>query len=57
MKKEHENTKKDSEPARHLKKFPDHAYTWKIIMSASTSLRTRRNLEGGLIAKWRPIFI
>ena len=28
---EHQNKTKISEPAKHLKHFPDHSFTWRVI--------------------------
>ena len=52
--KEHDNPTTDSEPARHIKSNITHQFEWKIIMSAPTKKRLRKNLEAGLIALKRP---
>ena len=51
---EHEDVKKDSEPAKHLYEFPDHKFTWKIITSASKKYRKRKNLEAIFIGIHEP---
>ena len=51
---EHEDLRKDSEPAKHLGCFPEHKFNWKIIMNAPTNTRARKNLEAALIALKRP---
>ena len=38
---EHENPNKDSEPAKHLRKFPDHKFDWKILLTAPTNAKLR----------------
>ena len=48
--KEHEDPRKDSEPAKHLYEFPNHKFTWKVLLPASKNYRQRRNLEAILIA-------
>ena len=48
--KEHEDARKDSEPAKHLLEFSDHKFTWKTLLPASKNYRQRRNLEAILIA-------
>ena len=51
---EHENTKKNSEPAKHLKKFPNHHFTWTIFSNAPENKPLRKNLEASIIALMRP---
>ena len=51
---EHENLNKDSEPAKHLREFPDHSFEWKVIMNAPIKTRIRKNLEASIIAFKRP---
>ena len=46
---EHENPHKDSEPAKHLSKYPDHFFTWSILSSAPTNKSIRKNLEASFI--------
>ena len=53
--KEHENPNKDSEPAKHLRTYPDHFFTWKILLSAPHNIKLRKNLEASIIAIKRPI--
>ena len=47
---EHEDTQKDSEPAKHLKNYPTHSFTWKVLLPASSVRRIRQNMEASLIA-------
>ena len=51
---EHEDPRKDSEPAKHLRDFPEHKFNWKIIMTAPENKQKRKNLEASLIALKRP---
>ena len=51
---EHENIKKDSEPAKHLKTNPRHYFDWKTLLPASKNYRHRKNLEASFIATKRP---
>ena len=52
-KREHENVKHNSEPARHLATNSKHKYKWKIIFSESNTLR-RKIIEGLFIARDKP---
>ena len=52
--KEHEDVRKDSEPARHLKDNVDHVFNWKVILHASKFNKERKNLEASVIARLRP---
>ena len=49
---EHEDTQKDSEPAKHLKN--DHSFTWKFLLPASSIRCIRQNMEASIIALKRP---
>ena len=51
---EHENMNKDSEPAKHLRDFPDHKFEWKVILNAPLNTRLRKNLEASMIALKKP---
>ena len=51
---EHEDTQKDSEPAKHLKNNPFHSFTWKVLLPASSVIRIRQNTEASIIALKRP---
>ncbi len=51
---EHENTKKNSEPAKHLHKFPNHKFTWKVIANAPKKTALRKNIEASIIAIRNP---
>ena len=48
--KEHENTSKDSEPAKHLKENLSHKFSWKILFAARKNKRIRKILEASEIA-------
>ena len=47
---EPENPNKDSEPATHLRKFPDHKFDWKIFLTVPTNAKLRKILESSMIA-------
>ena len=51
---EHENVKKDSEPAKHLKNNPNHSFQWNCLLKASTNNRQRKSLEASFIATMGP---
>ena len=51
---EHDNPKKSSEPARHLKRNPSHKFEWKILCRASKIDKDRKNLEACFIAYKKP---
>ena len=51
---EHNDIRKDSEPAKHLKDNINHFFTWNILMPASIKTRLRKNLEASIIAFKRP---
>ena len=51
---EHSNINKISEPSRHLKSNPIHAFTWKVLMTAPISDRVRKNLDTSFVALSRP---
>ena len=51
---EHEKWNGNSEPAKHLIKYPAHAFKWSILSSASPNWRTRKNLESSFIALFKP---
>ena len=53
---EHENSNKDSEPAKHLFQNPDHDFQWKVLMSAPVNNCKRKNLEAFSIAVKHPTF-
>ena len=46
---EHEDKNSKSEPAKHLKENPTHAFTWSIISKAPENFRKRRVLEAYFI--------
>ena len=52
--KEHEDTKKESEPARHLKNNQGHSFTWKVHLPGSSNARFRKYMEASIIALKRP---
>ena len=51
---EHENLNKHSEPAKHLREFPDHKFDWKILLTAPTNAKLRKILESSMIALKQP---
>jgi hypothetical protein len=51
---EHENLKKVSEPAKHLKANAGHSFTWKILSNAPNTQGKRKILEALFIAKFKP---
>ena len=51
---EHEDIRKESEPAKHLKKYPNHVFTWKVILPADKCFKLRKNLEASVIATKNP---
>ena len=51
---EHEDIKKNSEPAKHLKDNPTHKFEWKILSKASKDKRKRRILETFFIKTMEP---
>ena len=44
----------DSEPAKHLRKFPDHKFDWKILLAVPTNAKIRKFLESLMIALKQP---
>ena len=51
---EHSGINKTSEPSRHLKSNPTHAFTWKVLVVAPINDRVRKNLKVSFIALSRP---
>ena len=51
---EHEDRKKSSEPARHLKAHVGHSFSWKVIYNAPRDGHKRKILEALHIAKFKP---
>ena len=51
---EHENPNKDSEPAKHLRKFPDHKFDWKILLTAPVNAKLCKIVESSMIALKQP---
>ena len=52
---EHSDINKTSEPPRHLKNNPMHAFTWKVLMTVPINDCVRKNLEVSFIALSRPL--
>ena len=52
-KREHEKTKHNSEPARHLATQPKHRYKWDIIFN-ETNIFRRKIIKGLFIAREKP---
>ena len=44
------DTKKDSNPAKHIRQFADRRFTGKILMSAPSNFRLRKTIEAYFIA-------
>ena len=44
----------DSEPAKHLRKFSDHKFDWKILLAVPTNAKIRKFLESLMIALKQP---
>ena len=53
--KEHQDVRKDSEPAKHLRDNPNHFFTWKVLCQAPYRNKKRKNLEATFIAIRKPI--
>ena len=51
---EHQNSKHNSEPAKHLQANPDHSFIWKPLISASAFDNKRKILEAFFIATKGP---
>ena len=51
---EHQDLRKNSEPAKHLKASNDHWFTWKILAIAPRDNVRRKTLEAFYIAKYKP---
>ena len=51
---EHENTCKDSEPAKHLKENLSHKFSWEILLAAPENKGIRKILEVSEIPLKRP---
>ena len=51
---EHSDINKISEPSRHLKSNPTHAFTWKVLTTAPINDHAMKNLEASFIALSRP---
>ena len=43
-----------SEPAKHIRKHPNHKFTWEILTTVHLWLKTRRIKEAFYIARFRP---
>ena len=53
MEAEHEDPNKQSEPAKHLKYFPNHQFEWKVLSTAPEYTRGKK-LEAFLIKSIDP---
>ena len=51
---EHDDIRKDSEPAKHLLHNIGHSFHWSIIFKAPSNYKERKNLEASFIAVMRP---
>ena len=51
---EHENTSKDSEPGKHLKKNLNRKFSWKISFTAAENKRIRKIYEASEVVFKRP---
>ena len=51
---EHENEKKASEPAKHLKANRGHSFMWKVIACAPSHDNKRKILEALFVSKFKP---
>ena len=51
---EHGKWNGDSEPSKHLTKFPTHTFKWSILSTGSIITRTRKSLEASFIALLKP---
>ena len=50
----HENPNKNFVPDKHLRKFPDHKFDWKILVTTPTNAKLRNILESSMIAYKQP---
>ena len=51
---EHEDPKKESETAKHLRNHPGHSFFWKILLSASANNHVKKIMEASMIVLKRP---
>ena len=51
---EHENPNKNSEPAKHLREFPDHKFDCKILLTTPTNAKLHKIFESSMIALKQP---
>ena len=51
---EHEDIRKESEPAEHLRKNLNHKFKWETLLQAPKNYRQRKNLEVSFIAIMEP---
>ena len=51
---EHENPNEDSEPAKHLRKFSDLKFDWKIFLTAPTIAKLHKIMESSMMALKQP---
>ena len=51
---EHEDTRKNSQPSKHLRANADHSFTWSILRKAHSYEFKRKILESFFICKFEP---
>ena len=51
---EHEDPRKESEPAKHLRSHPGHSFSWKVLLSAPANNHVRKIMKASIIALSRP---
>ena len=52
---EHEDIRKESEPAKHLRDNIDHKFQWRIMICAHNNSNLRKNLQASFILTKAPI--
>ena len=51
----HSDINKISKPSGYFKSNPTHVFTWKVLMTAPTNDRARKNFEASFAALSRPL--